>query len=104
MDLTTIAFLILLGCVGCERLLELQVSRRHQRQLASCGARKHNDPQYRWMIALHAGVLIAAALQVIVLHRPFIAPVAVPAILLSWLTTLIRCRVVSTSGIHCKSN
>ena len=100
MDLTTIAFLILLGCVGCERLLELQVSRRHQRQLASCGARKHNDPQYRWMIALHAGVLIGAALEVIVLRRPFIAPVAVTALLLFSLATLLRWWVIRTLGIH----
>jgi len=100
MDLTTIAFLILLGCVGCERLLELPVSRRHQRQLASCGARKHDDPQYRWMIALHAGVLIGAALEVIVLHRPFIAPVAVAALLFFSLATLLRWWVIRTLGIH----
>jgi hypothetical protein len=54
MDLTKIGFLILLGCVGLERLVELQVSRRHQRELAICGARKQSDPQYRWMVALHA--------------------------------------------------
>lgn len=100
MDLTTIAFLILLGCVGCERLLELLVSRRHQRHLASCGARKHDDPQYRWMIALHAGVLIGAALEVLLLRRPFIAPLAAAALLLFSLATLLRWWVIRTLGIH----
>jgi methyltransferase len=100
MDLTTTWFLILLGCVGLERLVELQVSRRHQRELATCGARKQSDPQYRWMVALHAGVLIGAALEVTLLHRPFIAPLAAAALLLFTLATLLRWWVIRTLGIH----
>lgn len=100
MDLTTIAFLILLACVGLERLVELQVSRRHQRELARCGARKHGDPQYGWMIALHAGVLIGAALEVILLHRPFITWLAFLALLLFVCATLLRWWVIRTLGIH----
>ena len=98
MDLTKIAFLVFLGCVGFERLMELQVSRRHQRELASFGARKYRDPNYRWMIALHGGVLIGAAFEVIVLHRPFIAPLAVAALLLFALATLLRWWVIRTLG------
>jgi methyltransferase len=100
MDLTVIAFLILLACVGVERLLELQVSRRHQRDLANCGARKHRDPQYRWMVALHVGVLIAAAAEVILRHRPFISWLAFSALLLFALATLLRWWVIRTLGIH----
>lgn len=100
MDLTTIAFLILLACVGMERLVELQVSRRHQRQLASCGARKQSEPQYRWMVALHAGVLAGAAAEVILLRRPFIAPLAAAALLLFALATLLRWWVIRALGIH----
>jgi methyltransferase len=100
MDLTKIGFLILLGCVGLERLVELQVSRRHQRELASCGARKQSDPQYRWMVALHAAVLIGAALEVLLLHRPFIPPLAAAALLLFALATLLRWWVIRTLGIH----
>ena len=90
MDLTTIAFLALLGGVGLERVAELQVSRRHQRELANCGARKHSDPHYRWMVALHSGVLIAAAGEVIWLRRPFIPVLAFFALLLFALATLLR--------------
>ena len=100
MDLTTIAFLILLGCVGVERVVELLLSRRHQRELASGGARKHNDPQYRWMVALHTGVLIGAAAEVILLRRPFIAPLAAVALLLFSLATLLRWWVIRTLGVH----
>jgi methyltransferase len=100
MDLTKIAFLVFLGCVGVERLIELQVSRRHQRDLASCGTRKHSDPRYRWMVALHAGVLIGAAVEVIALRRPFIALLATAALLLFALATLLRWWVIRTLGIH----
>jgi methyltransferase len=100
MDLTKIVFLILLACVALERLVELQLSRRHQRDLASCGAQKHGDPQYRWMVALHAGVLIGAAVEVILLQRPFMASLAVPALLLFSLATLLRWWVIRTLGVH----
>src|SRR5690348_4457977 len=100
MDLTTIAFLALLGGVGLERVVELQVSRRHQRELANCGARKHSDPQYRWMVALHSGVLIGAAAEVIWLRRPFIPVLAFFALLLFALATLLRWWVIRTLGVH----
>lgn len=100
MDLTKIAFLIFLACVGIERLLELQLSRRHQHELASSGARKHRDPQYRWMIALHAGVLVGAAVEVVALRRPFIAWLAFAALVLFTLATLLRWWVIRTLGIH----
>jgi len=100
MDLTRIAFLILLACVGLERVVELQVSRRHQRDLVSCGARKQSDPHYRWMVALHAGVLIGAAAEVTLLHRPFIASLAFCALLLFVFATLLRWWVIRTLGIH----
>jgi methyltransferase len=100
MELTRTAFLILLACVGLERLVELQLSRRHQRELASGGARKQDDPQYRWMIALHAGVLIGAAVEVILLRRPFIAALAAVASLFFALATLLRWWVIRTLGMH----
>src|SRR3984893_1298436 len=100
MDLTKIAFLILLACVGVERLVELQLSRRHQHQLASRGARKHGDPQYRWMSGLHTGVLIGADVDVTLLRRSFIPWLAFPALVLFALATALRWWVICTLGIH----
>jgi len=100
MDVTRTLFLILLAGVGLERILELKVSRRHQRDLANCGARKHNDPQYRWMVALHTGVLMGAAAEVTLLHRPFIASLAAAALLFFVLATLLRWWVIRTLGVH----
>lgn len=100
MDVTKLAFLVLLVCVGIERLVELQLSRRHQRDLANRGARKHADPQYRWMVALHAAVLLGAALEVILLRRPFIALLAFPALALFASATVLRWWVIRSLGIH----
>jgi methyltransferase len=100
MALTQTGFLILLAAVGVERLLELRISRRHQHELASFGARKHDDPRYRWMVALHAGVLVGAALEVLLLRRPFIPWLAVSAVLLFAFATLVRWWVIRTLGIH----
>ena len=60
MDLSVIAFLALLALVGLTRLVELRISRRHQRELAGRGIEKRADPQFRWMVALHAAVLAGA--------------------------------------------
>lgn len=100
MDLTKTAFLILLACVGLERVVELQVSRRHQRDLANCGARKHRDPRYGWMVTLHVAVLVGAAVEVTLLNRRFIPWLAYPALLLFALATLLRWWVIRTLGIH----
>jgi methyltransferase len=100
MDLTKIGFLILLGSVGLERLVELQLSRRHQQDLARSGARKHPDPQYRWMVALHAGVLMGAAVEVIFLRRRFIPLLAAPALAFFSLATCLRWWVIRTLGVH----
>jgi len=100
MDITAIAFVVLLACVGLERLLELRLSRRHQRDLALLGAQKRADPQYHWMIALHAGVLTGAALEVVFLRRPFIVPLAAAALLAFLLATALRWWVIRTLGTH----
>ena len=100
MDLTKAAFLILLACVGFERLMELRLSRRHQRALALRGAQKRRDPQYGWMVALHAGVLVGAALEVILLHRPLLRPWRFPLCCFSCLANLLRWWVIRTLGTH----
>jgi methyltransferase len=100
MDLSVIIFLALLALVGVTRLVELEVSRRHQHKLAQRGIAKHSDPQYRWMVALHAGVLIAAALEVVFLRRPFVPVLAAPAAAVFLLATALRWWAIRSLGAH----
>ena len=100
MDLTVIAFLLLLAAVAATRVIELRISRRHQRNMHRHGIEKHADPHYRWMIALHAAVLAGAAVEVVLLHRPFVPWLGVPMALLAALATALRWWVIRTLGAH----
>src|SRR3979490_2611139 len=100
MDITVIAFLLLLLAVGLLRIFELRVSRRHQQQMTAQGATKVREPQFRWIVFLHTAVLIGAALEVVFLHRPFIPVLAVVMFLLFLGSNAVRLWVVRTMGQH----
>ena len=100
MGVSVIAFLLLLGGVGASRLAELRVSRRHQLELARHGIEKRADPNYPWMVALHAAVLMGAALEVVLLHRPFVPPLATAMSVLFLLATVLRWWSIYTLGVH----
>jgi len=100
MDLSVILYLILLAVVGVTRLTELRISRRHQQAMAARGIEKRADPQFRWMVAFHAVVLSGAAIEVVVLHRPFIPKLAAPMALFFLCATALRWWVIRTMGAH----
>ena len=100
MDLSVIVYLALLALVGLLRLAELRVSRRHQRELVGRGIEKRADPQFRWMVALHTAVLWGAAIEVVVLRRPFLPDLAAPMAVLFLLATGLRWWVIHTMGAH----
>src|SRR5258708_12490887 len=78
MDVSVYSFLALLFVVALLRLVELRISKRHQREMAAHGAAKVDEPKFRWMVLLHTAVLLGAALEVILLRRPFIPWLAAP--------------------------
>jgi methyltransferase len=100
MDLSVIAFLVLLIAVGAMRLVELRVSSNHQRQLISQGAAKVKEPNFRWMVALHTVVLIAAGLEVLLLKRPFIPLLGAVMFALFLAANGVRWWVIRTLGEH----
>src|SRR5947207_1332263 len=58
MDLSVISFLGLLLAVGLLRLVELRISKRHQREMSARGAAKIAEPRFRWMVLLHTALLL----------------------------------------------
>ena len=98
MDITVIAFLALLLAVGLLRIFELRVSRRHQQQMIASGATKVNEPQFRWIVFVHTAVLIGAALEVTLLHRPFLPVLAGVMLFLFLAANGVRLWVVRTMG------
>jgi methyltransferase len=98
MDITVIAFLALLLAVGLLRIFELRVSRQHQQQMIAAGATKINEPQFRWIVFVHTAVLIGAALEVVLLRRPFLPALAGSMLFLFLAANGVRLWVVRTMG------
>ncbi len=100
MDISVIAFLALLLAVALLRVVELGVSRRHQQRMIAHGATKVKEPRFGWIVLLHTAVLVGAALEVVLLHRPFILALAVVMLLLFLGGNAVRLWVVRTMGQH----
>ncbi len=92
----THAYLALLAAVAIGRLLELQLSRRNQRNLIQQGVEKVHEPHFRWMVLLHAGILGGAALEVLLLHRPVIPLLAISMGALFTFANILRWWVIRT--------
>lgn len=100
MELSVIAFLVLLAVVALLRLYELRISRRHQQEMVAQGASKVEEPRFRWMVVLHTGVLIGAACEVVFLHRPFIPLLAAVCFVIFLAANAVRWWVIRTLGEH----
>jgi methyltransferase len=93
-------YLILCAAVGAGRLIEMTLSRRHQRELAAGGSPLLPERAFGAMVALHTGVIAGAAIEVTALHRPFVATVGVPALIALVMSNVLRWWVIATLGVH----
>jgi methyltransferase len=100
MSAATIFFLVLVGAVGACRIVELRLSRRHQRALAAGGAAPLPEPVFPAMVALHTGILVGAVAETLLLSRPFVTALAIPAIAGVALANALRFWVIATLGVH----
>jgi methyltransferase len=100
MSLSQGLFLLLLASVGATRLVEMRLSRRHQRALQAQGIARVPEPHFPWMVALHTGILVGAAAEVLILRRPLLPLLAAPALALVTLANLLRFWVIATMGPH----
>lgn len=100
MDVTLVAYLILLAAVAAGRLLELRLSARNRRRLAAKGVAPVAEPHFRWMVLLHVGVLVSAALEAALLHRRLIPGLALTMGVLFVLANSLRWWVIRTLSEH----
>jgi methyltransferase len=98
--MTVDAFLGLLLAVALLRLVELRISKQHQREMAARGAAKVNEPKFRWMVLLHTIVLIGAALEVVFLRRPFLPWLAASMFAVFLAANAVRWWVIRSLGQH----
>src|SRR5215467_6002283 len=98
MGLSFYLFLCLLAVVGILRLVELRISRRNYHRMLAGGAVPVPEPHFKWIVVIHTGVLIGAALEVILLHRPFLPLLAGSMFTLFLASNLLRLWVVVSLG------
>jgi len=100
MELSVFLFIALLLAVGAMRIVELRISKRHQKRMTSRGATKVKDPYFLWMAMFHTLLLVAAALEVVFLRRPFLPALAIPMFALFIAANVVRWWVIRTLGEH----
>jgi methyltransferase len=98
MELSVRLYLALLVAVAAGRLIELRRSRRNQQRLAASGSEKEPEPGYKWMVALHTGVLLGSVFEVILLRRPWIPLLGWTALALFLAANAVRWWVIVTLG------
>jgi methyltransferase len=91
---------LLVLVVGTARVLELRVSRRRQRVLATRGVKRVAEPHFAAMVALHTTILLGSALEPWLAGRPPIPIVSAAALAVLAGATALRLWVIATLGPH----
>ena len=91
-------FLLLVVAVAVERLVELVISRRHERALRGRGAVEAGAGHYPLMVGVHAALLAGAPAEVLLLDRPFLPWLGWPMLAVVAATMALRYWVVLTLG------
>lgn len=95
----TLFFFLLVAAVAAERALEMGLSWRNARRaLARGGVEAESRSFYLLMVVAHVLFLAAGPLEVVLLGRPFIPPVAIVATWIVVLTMALRYWAIVTLG------
>lgn len=95
---TRLLFLGFVGALGVQRLFELRLSRRNERQMRQRGGREHTPETYRRIVTLHAVWFAAMLLEVFAGGRKFHPRLAVPAFGMFAAGQALRLTAIRTLG------
>lgn len=93
-----IPYLFFLALVSVERMFELALSRRNAAWAFSRGGIEHGREHFLAMKLLHAAFLAACALEVVLLHRPFLPALGVPMLALALAAQALRYWAIASLG------
>src|SRR5262245_37984240 len=97
--MVSIAFFIaLVALVGIQRIAEVIYSNKNVARMLHHGGREHAPEQMKWMTLLHAGWLVGMCLEVLFLHRPFVWPLAIVALVVFAMGQLLRYAAMRSLG------
>jgi methyltransferase len=91
-------YVVLIAVVATERLAELVVSKRNWGWSRERGGTEFGAGHYPVMVALHVGLLAGCLVEVIALHRPFIAAVGWPMLVVVVAAQVLRWWCIRTLG------
>lgn len=92
------AYLLFLGLIGAERLVELVLSRRNEAWVLARGGFEVGQGHFPVMTSVHALFLPACALEVWLLGRPFIPWLGIPMLVLVIGAQILRYWAIGTLG------
>jgi methyltransferase len=93
-----IAYLVLLGATAAERIVELVLSARHARAAFARGGVEYGRAHFPALVALHVGLLLACAAEVVLGGRPFLPWLGWPMLALVLLSQGLRYWCIATLG------
>jgi methyltransferase len=91
-------YVVLVLAVGLERLAELVVSRRNAAWSIRRGGREFGTGHYRVMVVLHAALLVACLVEVLLAGRPFVALLGWPMLAVVIASQGLRWWCIATLG------
>lgn len=93
-----LAFTVLIALIAIERLVELEVSKRHLRALKARGGIEVGTGHYPWMVAFHTVFLVSCVAEVWLLDRPWLPVVAGIALFILGAALALRGWTLATLG------
>jgi methyltransferase len=91
-------FVLLVGAVAVERVVELVISARNVAAAKRRGGLETGLGHYPVMVALHAGLLAGAVAEVVITDRPFLAWLGWPMLTLLVAAQALRWWCIATLG------
>ncbi|MDH6243545.1 isoprenylcysteine carboxyl methyltransferase family protein [Mycobacterium sp. OTB74] len=91
-------YLVLIGVVSIERVVELIVSKRNLAWSTARGGTEFGFSHYPVMVVLHVGLLVGCVLEPLLLQRPFIGPLGWPMLTLVVAAQILRWWCITTLG------
>lgn len=91
-------YLVLVAAVAAERVAELMRARRNARRSLARGGVEYGRRHYPVIVALHTGLLVSCAVEVVVAHRPFLPALGVTMLVLVLLAQALRWWCIFTLG------
>lgn len=96
----TAAYLALLAALGIERIFELRLSARHAAWAFERGGVEEGRRHFAVMKVLHTAFLLACAVEVVLLGRPFVPALGWPMLALALAAQALRYWAVHSLGPH----